>query len=181
MRFKLKLGVWGMGAALFGAALPPAAFASQHGNEGETRLDVGFLVEGGEINTQAKPVERRDQGFQEGSVMAAEDVLGALRAEPAADLPRGKFLNATLLVFVESGDGKIASKEKIAFCYQLDLYSEPQDPSLMKASCDTAVFEYAVSGSGISFLRNGQEVGAFPLESGFYLINGAISRIPALQ
>lgn|GEM_PF-5028884 len=181
MRFKLKLGVWGIRAAVFSALLPLAAFASQPSSEGGARLEVAFLVEGGEINTQTRAAPRRKPVFQEGSVIAAEDVLDALRAEPPAEFPGGKFLNSTLLVSVESGDGKIASKEKIAFCRRLDLYSEPQNPNLMKASCDTAIYEYTVTGSGISFLRNGEEVGSFPLESGFYLINGAISRVPALQ
>lgn len=181
MLFQLDRIALGGAAIFLGASLPTMAFATQSNPERGAHLEIGFFVEGGQINTQPLPLKQNNQSIQDGSIITGEDLLGALQAAPPADQPQEKFRDSTLLLSVESDDGTISSREKIAFCRKLDLYSEPSTPDVMKARCDSNIFEYTVAGHKISFLRNGEEIGSFELEAGFYLINGTISRIPVLD
>ena len=141
------------------------------------RLTVGFLVAGGQSNTPLSQTEHEGEVFGTDRVLTAENLLEILNAKPSDDQPRSKFQNATLLVSVENDDGSIQSRESVAFCRQLDLYAEPVAPDAVKARCDVDLYEYSVTKEGIAFLRNGQEIGSFELDAGFYLINGAMSPI----
>lgn len=169
-----------MGVLLFCTAIPLVAGAAQLDGESGRRIEVRFLVEGGQINVQ-QPQKAEPKSIDEGGIYSGDALLDAMNAMPPADGAGGKFLDSTLFLSVSSEDGALSSRQKAAFCHELDLYSKPSAPEQMLASCDGAIFSYAVTENGISFSRDGEEIGTFGLESGFYLINGALSRIPVVR
>ncbi|THV09804.1 hypothetical protein [Rhizobium rhizophilum] len=161
------------------ALFQPILALAQSEPVGTSRINISFVIEGGQINSMsASKRSQADERLEEG-LITAKDLLLALHEEQEYDGAQSKIVDGTLLVSIENEDGRILSQEKIAHCNELDLYAEPSDPDQMKAQCDNRLFEYKVMGGGISFLRDGEEIASYALDDGLYLINGSIRRIPA--
>lgn len=161
--------------ALIGACgvLPLATGAQSQTNS----LVVDFLIEGGRVDPEPDIAGLAAGDPIEGEILTTGQILKSFQDRPAVQSPRGGVVDAGLLLSIESGDGTMSSREKVATCGRLELYSEPSSPAVMKARCDAALFEYAATAEGISFLRNGEEIAVYELSEGLYSINGALHRI----
>lgn len=163
------------------STLCPIAVAASQPAPGQ-RIAVEFIAQGDERpEPQARPERNEANVFEEGNIVSSSTILDALKNAPPAVRPPGKYRNAALSVSVGEIDGDVRSMQPLAFCRDLDLYSDPHEPDHIKARCDNDVFEYSVAGHGISFLRNNEEIATFALSGGIYAVNGAIVRIPASE